>query len=88
MTCEIWSLKARGQACEVDGSGRAGQSHKSDIHMAGGSLQTDVRKCLCPIWTFNSITLDNPEQVSAGFSLSVAQFQHQRMAVLFMQGPP
>ncbi len=55
------------QGCEADRGGRAGHSHKSDLHMVR-SMQTDVRKCLCPTWTFNSITLDNPQQVSSGFS--------------------
>lgn len=52
-------------------SGRAGHSHKSDLHSVR-SMQADVWKCLCPTWTFNSVTLDNPQQVNSGFSLSVA----------------
>lgn len=51
------------------------------------SMQTDVRKCLSPSWTFNSITLDNPEQVSTEFFLSVTKFEQQTQWILFMQGP-
>lgn len=57
-------------------SGRAGHSHKSDLHSVR-SMQADVWKCLCPTWTFNSVTLDNPQQVNSGFSLSVAGLELQ-----------
>lgn len=39
-----------------------------------GPMQADAWKCLCPTWTFNMITTDNPEQVSRSFSWSVARF--------------